>query len=970
MNDQSTRYSRAILLLGLIMLFGLWNFVWHQVGFEREKELEQATRAEMNMTKVFEEQVRSVIASADSEMITIKQACEKEGPSSSIIAAILAETRKNPARLQVGVTDEFGRFVVSSYPEALALDYSDREWFSHSRGNAFDSLYLGQTVVSRISGKRVIPLSRRINKPDGTFGGVVHISIDTNHFDSIINRLDMGSDGVISILGRDGINRLRQGQGAQGSGHDMRRGDVWKQLQQAGLSGATIACDVLDGKERLYTYRTLPEYSLYIYAGTSTEAVLASFEQRRKNYIWGAVGVSGFIAALCFLLIDRTRKHEKETVRLLRNAEEQTVLREIAEAAEIALIKANGTLEIKVAERTQEIEAANTELTAQNEEITAMNEKIIELNHKLEEMNDVLEQRVTERTVALTAAHKELTVQYRELNETQESLIDSEARYWAVIEQAPEAILLCDPHTGAVIEANTRFTEQFGYESRCIGTLNLLDMIEDKSNNIREIMDTMVREGSVPLQRRPLKHRNGLTLTVERASTIVSYHGRQLCVMTLRDVSDEVRREQEEHYLATHDELTGHYNRRGFTEKMAELLSEGAEGTLLLVDIDDFKSINDVHGHEAGDHCLAAFGAHLRETVGEAAVIGRFDSDEFGLFFAGPNGLLDATRANGMLKHICLELENGSFFIQISGGISLREAKENNLDILVQKAYVALHHAKESGKWCCKTYEAVLHDKVSRRFALKEALNNALAYDEFHLVFQPVFDIQCIGSKIVGYEALLRWTNPTLGTISPAEFIPVTEETNLIIPIGQWVLKEASRFAVNYWKTSGKFVNIAVNISMRQLAMPNFVSIVKETLRETGLPACNLNLEVTESLLMTDAATRVSYLRELRNLGVAVSLDDFGTGYSSFTYLAKMPITTLKIDKSMVDEIKKGGSRKQQQLLESLLQMCKLLGYKVVAEGVETEEQLLFLKNKGCDYCQGYLLGKPLPEEATLELFG
>jgi len=557
-----------------------------------------------------------------------------------------------------------------------------------------------------------------------------------------------------------------------------------------------------------------------------------------------------------------------------------------------------------------------------------------------------------------------------ERKQAEAALGDSEARYRAVIDQAPEAVITCDPDTNEILEANTRFSEQFGYDLRRDGSLNMSKIIVDSPASIGALLEKLKQNGFLPVQRRKLRHNNGTILDVERSATMVRYRGRSLLVQTLRDVSDEVRREQEEYYQSTHDDLTGLYNRRGFAEGVAKILATGTGGALLLLDIDDFKLINDVHGHDVGDKYLAAFAAYLSANFGESALVARFGGDEFILFFEGADGLYGATRSSALMEVICLETESGSFFVQLSGGIALVAEQENRLHLQIQRAYLALHHAKESGKWCCKKYESFLQDKVSRRYAIKDALNNALANEEYHLVFQPIFEIQEKTEKIVGYEALLRWTSPKFGVISPTEFIPVAEETNLILPIGKWVLREACRFSVNIWEEFGEFVNVSVNISMRQLSMPNFVSMVKDTLHETGLPACNLSLEVTESILMTDVATRVSYLQELRDFGVAISLDDFGTGFSSFTYLAQMPITTLKIDKSMVDELKGEGNSRSRLLLESLLHLSALLGYRVVAEGVETQEQLDFLKSKGCDCCQGYLLGRPLPEAAVLEMYG
>ena len=938
MAEQSKWHSKGIVLIGVFLLCGLWLLEWQQVSFERENELEKAAVAANNLSKAFEEQVRSVIASADNDMITIQRAYEQGGAASPIVAAILEQIRKDSAKIQGGITNEKGRFIASSSSHALALDYADRNWFLPLGDNATDRLFISQTEVSKMSGRLAIPLSRRLNKPDGSFAGVVHISLALDYFDEIARRLELGSGGVLSINRMDGTNLLRKTQSSRESGKDVRGGDVWKNAQLTS-HGTLVSPGAVDGVERLFAYRVMPDYPLMIVVGASTETLLTSFEQRKRTYFWGAAGISFIIVGLCYLLLDRIRKQRTEMLLLRRNAEIQA--------------DANARLERRVEERTQEIVAANEELIAQNEEIATMNEEIGSLNQNLMEMNDVLELRVTERMKELVAAN--------------EALAENEARYRAIMEQAPEAVVLCDLDTGEVMETNSRFVELTGYDLQSHGKLLLFDLIVDTEKNIGDNFDRLRQNGRLPMQRRKLNHRSTGILEVERSATVVSYRERKLFVMTFRDISEELKRAREDRYFATHDELTGLYNHRGFAETVEVDLAAGKSGALLLLDIDDFKIINDANGHAGGDQCLMALGAYLRESFGEVAVIARFVGDEFVLFFAGPGGLNEATRAYNSMEVICLETALGSFFVQLSGGVSAFDEQEPELALQIQRAYLAMHQAKASGKWCYREYEAALQDKVSRRYALKKALNHALTGNEFHLVFQPIFDIRKPGNKVAGYEALLRWTNPQIGVVAPVEFIPVAEETNLILPIGEWVLREACLFLVNLRQTQGNFIHVAVNVSMRQLAMPSFVDMVKRTLRETGLPATNLNLEVTESILMTDAETRIGYLQELRDIGVAISLDDFGTGYSSFTHLTQMPITTLKIDKSMVDGILDARQNKR-LLLESLLQMSTLLGYEVVAEGVETEEQLAFLQNNGCDYCQGYLLGRPLTESAVTAL--
>jgi diguanylate cyclase (GGDEF)-like protein/PAS domain S-box-containing protein len=427
----------------------------------------------------------------------------------------------------------------------------------------------------------------------------------------------------------------------------------------------------------------------------------------------------------------------------------------------------------------------------------------------------------------------------------------------------------------------------------------------------------------------------------------------------IADISDLKQREEAEKFRAEHDELTGVYNRRGLESIFAEQGNGEGCSALMLIDIREFALINAAHGRVAGDEYLIGFAEFLREVFSQNAIVGRSGGAEFILLFVAGDGLEQAQSAFETIESVCIQTQTGTFCVQLRCGIADGKQGLCSIDELIRQADMALRQAKEESGSCCRVFDGSMLKAIDRSYAIREQLNHAMSRQEFYLEYQPVFDIRQQPPAVVGYEALLRWEGEALGRVSPGEFIPVVENSNLILPLGQWVLEEACRFSAREQQRTGQFAPVAVNLSVRQLIQPDFVGLVQATLTRTGVPAAALQLEVTESLLMTDFEKNAACLAALRDHGIGISLDDFGTGYSSFTYLARLPITMLKIDKSMIDGIDGKEQSRNVQLVESLLHMSQKMGYEVVVEGVERSAQLQMLQQMGFSYCQGYLLGRP-----------
>jgi len=423
--------------------------------------------------------------------------------------------------------------------------------------------------------------------------------------------------------------------------------------------------------------------------------------------------------------------------------------------------------------------------------------------------------------------------------------------------------------------------------------------------------------------------------------------------------------------MAHFDDVTGLPNRRLFTDRLSRALGRarrhGGRVAVLFVDLDRFKPVNDTLGHAAGDRVLKAVAARVRDTVREEDTVARLGGDEFTVILEGVASRDDAVLvAERLLEATSAPLDLDGQEVAVGASIGITVYPEDGADAagLVRNADMAMYRAKEEGKGVFCFYDEEMQDQAARRMRVDTALRHALERGEFRVVFQPQVEVPT--GRLVGAEALLRWSNPVLGDVSPDDFIPVLEETGLIFPVGEWVLSEACRRWRGWNACGASRFRVAVNVSGRQLHHARLPDLVRRVLNDTGLkPAC-LELELTESVVMQNAPETVETLRALERLGVNVAVDDFGTGYSSLSNLKAFPIRALKIDRSFVRDLTTDeGDR---AIASAVISLAHSLGLNVIAEGVETAEHLAVLRGMGCDLAQGYLFGRPMEPDAFAEL--
>ncbi|MCV2218486.1 putative bifunctional diguanylate cyclase/phosphodiesterase [Thauera sp. Sel9] len=456
-------------------------------------------------------------------------------------------------------------------------------------------------------------------------------------------------------------------------------------------------------------------------------------------------------------------------------------------------------------------------------------------------------------------------------------------------------------------------------------------------------------------------HKSGWVVFLTWSAVLSRDHGVVVCVG--RDVTERKQAEQRIHYLATHDGLTGLPNRNLVQDRIQQVIAHvrrsGRLLALLFLDLDRFKVINDCYGHPFGDAVLKAAARRLASLVREGDTVARQGGDEFLILLTDLRQTEDAHEVAGKIVQALkapLIVQGREVHLTGSIGAAVFPQDGESADALIGNADVAMYRAKSLGRNTCQFFTREMSKETQHRVSLETRLHDALALGQFQLAYQPKVDLHA--GRITGCEALLRWHHPELGMVPPAQFIPIAEDSGLIVPIGDWVLRTACAQA-KAWRDAGlPRVTVAVNISARQFLQQDVIDWVMGTLRSTGLPPELLELELTESLIAQDVEKVIAAFGRLRDIGVKISIDDFGTGYSNLGYLKRFPADTLKIDQSFVRDML--TDPEDATIVLAVISLAHNLGFKVIAEGVETEAHRDFLCRNRCDEIQGYYFSRPV----------
>ncbi|HEY9079303.1 putative bifunctional diguanylate cyclase/phosphodiesterase [Magnetovibrio sp.] len=549
---------------------------------------------------------------------------------------------------------------------------------------------------------------------------------------------------------------------------------------------------------------------------------------------------------------------------------------------------------------------------------------------------------------------------------------DSERLFASIFHATPMATIVTRLSDEIRLDVNAEWETMFGYSrDQVVGKTPLDVQIWDTLDDRLRYTEMIKEAGRIRDFEARLRTASGQVLDALLSGEIVNLNGDPAILTVVHDITLRKQNEAKIAFQSNYDALTELPNRSLFADRLTQAISiarrEKTLVALLYIDLDNFKVINDTLGHSAGDRLLIKATHRLLNAVREEDTVARLGGDEFTLILTGITKEAYASiAANKILNTLSqpFSLDGREIHISASIGISTFPRDGDDVEELLKNADTALYRAKAQGRGVFRFFTPEIQAAVTERVELEHGLRQALANDELMLYYQPLFDPKI--ERVIGAEALIRWNHPQRGMVSPDAFIPIAEDSGLIIPIGEWVIKTACTQLLAWQNAGFTGLRMSINLSIRQLGDPNLVACIERMLQDNALDPEQLELEITESLFVDHRPETLSVLKKLKALGVTLAIDDFGTGYSSLSYLKRFPIDTLKIDQSFIRDVTENTD--SAAIVDAVVAMAHRLNLSVVGEGVETQEQLTFLNIAGCDIVQGYLLGRPGEADAMIPM--
>jgi len=542
----------------------------------------------------------------------------------------------------------------------------------------------------------------------------------------------------------------------------------------------------------------------------------------------------------------------------------------------------------------------------------------------------------------------------------------NEQQFRSLFQYNPDAIFILDLE-GNFKEVNPSALTLTGYTLREVLQLKITDLVlKEETEGLTAFLHEVIKGSSICFETfiyTKDAQRVNLNITATQIKIDDSITG---IYVIAQDVTEQNQVQDKVNFLAYHDELTGLLNRRGIYGQVDEQINKGTNFATILIDVDMFKDINDHLGHAAGDTLLSLIAKRFQNTIKDRGLIGRLGGDEFLICFTE---MKSSAEVKCLIKDIQTDMKRPFKIagvqkeITLSIGVSYYPNDGDDCETLIKHADMAMYAAKKAGRNNYSEYESCLEHDMLSKITMYEEIKNSIQEEQFELYYQPKHSVK--DENIVGVEALIRWPHPEKGFISPGEFIPLAEDTDLIIPLGNWVIRKAFR-QYREWNTISPIdLHLSINISPKQFIDDNFIPFLLRSVKEFSVSPKKIDLEITESLAIENTELTLEKINQLKKIGFKITMDDFGTGYTSLTYLSKFPLDRIKIDQSFIRDIT--SNKNHAAIVQSLVSVAKNLDIKVTAEGVETKDQLLYLQEWDCDEIQGYYYSKPIPSNSFVE---
>ena len=985
----SLRFGALLVTVLCLSLFGWVGLDLHQ---SRERELNAAEHVGNTLTKLLESHLLWSASQIDQHLSDFVQRFQFDVvdrvPRPQLEAELQRYALLFPEAHSFRVADAEGRYRYDASGVLSDVNIADRPYFSRLRDDPEADLVISPPLVSRVTNDVVIVFARRLRDRAGKFAGVVLGTLRADYFERYYQGLDVGRQGSIALWSRDLELFARWPKLPGWQGKKLADSPIPASIEEGRTSGSFRRASSLDGESRLFVFRAVEGFPFVVSVGFAEAEVLAEWQRRASIY-----GILAVVILVALVALMRSwgmgyRQAEALAEKLAadfadKSRESRALLDSIPDpawlldndgrylAANEAFCRYTGLPMDRVLGHTVEelfpvaeasvLRAGQLEVYRQGGPVRQLVWLHLRGKPTPFEFLRVPVYRDDGQPRGLAGVAWDMTERFAD--EERQLLITH------FFDHASDAVLILDQER-RVLTLNKAVTAISGYGLDDLkGKLPRFVVAgsQDKAtlDGILHVLDEQgVWRGEMLAARK-----DGSALPIYcNISSIRNDEGRIVnWAVFVSDLSERKAAEARIESLTHVDQLTELPNRQGFSRALDEWLAAAKAGALLVIDLDQLSRVNDAFGHAAGDTMLRRMSARLRKMLGDGDLVGRLGGDQFGILLAqGTRPVATEIVARKLLDAINrpVTIEGSDVVTSASAGICLLHSDGGDVATLLRNADNALHHAKSSGQNNFRFFSADMNVRMAERLRLESDLRWALARGELLLHYQPQVDIR--SGEIIGFECLLRWQHPELGMVSPVSFIPLAEESRLILPIGAWVLDEACR-QNKAWQDAGMAPKVvAVNLSAIQFHGADVVASVAQALQQSGLEARYLELEITESVIVEDPERVVRIMEELKALGVGLSIDDFGTGYSSLSYLKRFPIEKIKIDRSFVRDLERNNN--DAAIIRMVIGIASELERKVIAEGVETIEQLEFLRRHRCDEYQGFYCSPGIPGEQIPEL--